>query len=297
MWPRAIPGAVVYDPSSRKLLLFQARIQLLSRCREFSGTAVRRAAGFRTAEALARKMGFARETIAKVESGERTPSDDVYAAWLQACRCSAELRANLDDQLELARNYELTIPRFAEPWLAVEAAADFIRVWALDVMPGLLQTYEYAFAMFVTVGLDEDTAAKKAAARVKRQSILEGPDATRVTFIIWEPILNRLVGTPEVTAKELTHLLEMMDRPNVVIQVVRDTGYFAGLEAQFEIATGREIPDTLVMVTLEDQTSDDPALVDTATALFERIRGYAESMEESRAIIQEALKRWQSQQH
>jgi hypothetical protein len=240
-------------------------------------------------------MGFARETIAKVESGERTPSDDVYAAWLQACRCSAELRANLDDQLELARNYELVVPRFAEPWLAVEAAADFIRVWALDVMPGLLQTYEYAFAMFVTVGLDEDTAAKKAAARVKRQSILEGPEATRVTFIIFEPILRRRVGTPEVTAKELAHLLEIMDRPNVVIQVVRDPGEsFAGLDGQFEIATGRELPDTLNMITVEDQTTRERAPVDRAAALFERIRGYARPVDESRVIIQEALERCQS---
>lgn len=257
---------------------------------------LRRAAGFRTADALARKVGFARETIAKVESGERTPSDDVYEAWLRACHCSAELRANLDDQLELARNHEQTIPRFAEPWLSVEAMADFIHVWALDVMPGLLQTYDYAFAMFVTVGLDEDTAAKRAAARVKRQSILEGPDATRVTFLIFEPILRRRVGSPEVMAKQMMHLLEMMDRPDVVIQVVRDTGeYFRGCRGQFQIATGREIPDTLVMITLEDQTSNNPALVDSAAALFERIRGHAEPMDESRAIIQEALERCQSQ--
>lgn len=257
---------------------------------------LRRAAGFRTADALARKMGFARETIAKVESGERTPSDDVYEAWLRACHCSAELRANLDDQLELARNHEQTIPRFAEPWLSVEAMADFIHVWALDVMPGLLQTYDYAFAMFLTVGLDEDTAAKKAAARVQRQSILEGPEVTHATFIIFEPILRRRVGTSEVTARQLTHLLEMMDRPNVVIQVVRDTDeHFAGLDGQFEIATGREIPDTLNMITVEDQTTSGPAPVNRAAALLERIRGYARPVDESRAIIQEALNRWQCQ--
>jgi len=242
-------------------------------------------------------MGFARETIAKVESGERTPSDDVYAAWLQACRCSAELRANLDDQLELARNYEVTIPRFAEPWLSAEAMADFIRVWALDVMPGLLQTYDYAFAMFVTVGLDADTAAKKAAARVKRQSILEGAGATRGTFLIFEPILNRRVGTPEVMTEEMARLMKMMDRTNVVIQVVGDTeDYFCGFEAGFEIATGREIPDTLNMITFEDQTTSESALAESASGMFERIRGYARPVDESRAIIQEALKRWQSRQ-
>ena len=258
---------------------------------------LRRRAGLGTQDALARVLGYSREVIAKAESGERTPTDDVYEAWLQACRCSEELRANLDDQLELARNHEIVVPAFAEPWLSAESAADFIHVWALDNMPGLLQTYDYAFGVFVAGGLDQETAAKKAAARVKRQSILDSPVGARVTFIISEPILRRRVGTPEVMARQLAHMLEMMDRPNVVIQVVRDSGaYFCGYEGGFEIATGRTIPDTLVMVTLEDQTTNDPAQVDSATALFGRIRGYAESMEASRGIIQEALQRCESQQ-
>jgi hypothetical protein len=47
---------------------------------------------------------------------------------------------------------------------------------------------------------------------------------------------------------------------------------------------------------VEDQTMDDPVLVGKAAALFERIRGYALTIEESRTLIQEALERWQSQQ-
>jgi hypothetical protein len=84
-------------------------------------------------------------------------------------------------------------------------------------------------------------------------------------------------------------------RPNVIIQVVRDTGYFFGLEGQFMIASGREIPDTLNIVTVEDQTTTEPAMVDRVAALFERIRGHALTIEESRVIIQEALQRWNSQ--
>jgi hypothetical protein len=53
------------------------------------------------------------------------PTDDVYEAWLQACHCSEELRANLDEQLELARNHEVVVPAFAEPWLDAEGVADF----------------------------------------------------------------------------------------------------------------------------------------------------------------------------
>jgi hypothetical protein len=49
------------------------------------------------------------------------------------------------------------------------------------------------------------------------------------------------------------------------------------------------------MVSVEDQTTTEPAVVDRTAALFERIRGHALTIEESRAIIQEALQRWNSQ--
>jgi hypothetical protein len=77
--------------------------------------------------------------------------------------------------------------------------------------------------------------------------------------------------------------------------VVRDTGYFFGLEGEFGIARGREIPDTLNVVSVEDRATTEPAVVDRVAALFERIRGHALTIEESRAIIQEALQRWNSQ--
>jgi hypothetical protein len=94
---------------------------------------------------------------------------------------------------------------------------------------------------------------------------------------------------------QLADLLEMCHQPNVIIQVVRDTGYFFGLEAVFYLASGHTIPDTLTMVTMEDQTTTDPAMVDKATAMFERIRGHALTIEESRVIIQEAVQRWSQQ--
>jgi hypothetical protein len=51
-----------------------------------------------------------------------------------------------------------------------------------------------------------------------------------------------------------------------------------------------------IVITVEDQTTNALASVDNAAALFERIRGYAESIEVSRGIIQEARQRCESQQ-
>ena len=117
-----------------------------------------------------------------------------------------------------------------------------------------------------------------------------------MTPVIYEPVLHRRVGTPEIMAAQLEDLLEVSRHPNVVIQVVQEHGYLPGLRGQFEIASGLDIPDTLVMYNVEDQTQDDPSLVSKAAALFERIRGHALTIEESRAIIREAQQQWRSQQ-
>lgn len=267
---------------------------------------LRIAAGYPSIQAFAARIdGYGESLIAKVEQGRRTASRQLFPAWLDACAVHIETKAPvltdghrraLIALWEIALKREGPIPEFIELWLAREAAAAFLRLWALNVMPGLLQTYEYAHAMFTLSGLDEDEASEKATARIQRQAILDSPHATQVTVIIYEPVLHRLVGTPEIMGTQLTHLLETSRRPNLVIQVVRDTGYFPGLRGQFEIASGPKITDTMVLWGVEDQTMDDPVIVGKAAALFERIRGYALTIEESRAFIQEALQRWQSQQ-
>jgi hypothetical protein len=267
---------------------------------------LRLAAGYPTVAALsARIIGYGDSLLAKVEQGRRTASRQLFPAWLDACAVHIQTKAvvltggyrsALTALWEIALKREGPIPEFIELWLKREAAAAFLRLWALNVLPGLFQTYDYANAMFVMGGLDEDQAADRATARIDRQAIMSGPDAVHVTAIIHESVLYCRVGTPEIMTAQLTHLLELSRRPNMVIQVVRDTGYFPGRRGQFELASGPKIPDTMVMLGVEDQTMDDPDLVAKSAAMFERIRGYALTIEESRAFIQEALQRWQSQQ-
>ena len=60
--------------------------------------------------------------------------------------------------------------------------------------------------------------------------------------------------------------------------------------------TARFAIESINMITVEDQTTNTSAVVDRTIALFEDIRGYALSVMESRALIQEALQRWKTQQ-
>jgi hypothetical protein len=150
--------------------------------------------------------------------------------------------------------------------------------------------------MMLTAGKGEDWAAEQAGIRLSRQEVIDDPDPAHVTAVIHEHALHNLVGTPEVMIGQLERLLELSPRHNVIIQVVRDTGYFVGKDGAFEIASGDEIPDTLLMLNMKEQATEDRALARTAVAVFEQIRSYALNAEDSRALISEAIERWKTQQ-
>jgi transcriptional regulator with XRE-family HTH domain len=257
---------------------------------------LREDAGFVTQAALGARINYGPDAISKVETGDRLPTDRMYPAWLEACGVTPREKRILEKQLTMARKAKGPIPQFFELYIQREKEATFLRLWGLLLIPGPLQVYEYALAMYVQGGMDEDHAAESATVRMDRQANLAGPDAPHLTALIYEFALHLQVGTPETMIRQLEHLLEMSQRHNAVIQVVRGTRYFPGMRGQFEIASGTRITDTVAMVTVQDHVSDEEAVTRKATVLFDRIRGYALPVEESRAIIQEAIQRWKSQQ-
>ncbi len=150
--------------------------------------------------------------------------------------------------------------------------------------------------MFLAGGLDEDEATEQTELRMRRRARVDGPDPAHVTALIHERALYFRVGTPETMIGQLTDLLELSRRRNVVIQVIPDEGYFPGVEGAFEIASGPGISDIVDQVTVEDYVTDEPAVVGKVIARFAEIHGYARSVAESRVLITEAIKFWQSQQ-
>jgi hypothetical protein len=267
---------------------------------------LRIAAGYPSIQALAARIdGYGDSMLAKVETGRRVPGRQLFPPWLDACAVHVQdkfpvltdgHRRALSALWEIALKREGPIPEFAQKYFAEEEKATFVRLWALLFMPGLLQTRGYAHAMFLAGGMDEDEAAEKTGVRMGRQGILEGPDPAHATVVIHELALHFRVGTPEIMIGQLERLLELSRRPNLVIQVVRDTGYFPGLRGPYELASGEAIPDTLLMLAVEDQMVQDGALTRKAIALFEAIRSYALNAEDSRALIVEAIAQWKSRQ-
>ena len=257
---------------------------------------LREAAGLTTYAAAGARVGYGEDSIRKGESGWQVPTREAILKLLDAYKCPELMRPAVLDMWALARKSKGPIPEFIQKFIEAEAEAEFLWLWAPDIVPGQFQVEEYAMEIFRLFGKGEDEAAEETTARMDRQAIQNGPNPVHITAVIHESLLRRRVGTPAIMVKQLRRLLEASERPNVIIQVVPDDEYFAGLESCFEIAIGDAITDTMVTVAVEDYVDERRDVVRKAIALFQEIRARALPAEDSRAVIREALPKWETQQ-
>jgi len=263
----------------------------------FLGGELRRArvaAGFSSQDALAAKLGFDRTVVAKAETGERPPTDDVLAAWCQACRLDDDLFGRL---AVLARRADGPVPTWFEDWLEAEGEAQSLRIWSPTLIPGLLQTAEYARALFLAEQSDtsDDAIDALVAARLQRQTILDRTDPPDVVVVLDEAVLHRLIGVPQAMHDALVQVAELSQRQYIVVQVVpASNGANAGLGGAFYIAAADGMPETLQMVGVEDHTTEKRSLVRKAAVAFDRVRGDALPRDASRDLILKAAEQWKT---
>jgi transcriptional regulator with XRE-family HTH domain len=263
--------------------------------RAFLGRELRHAriaAGFSSQEALAARLDFDRTVIAKAETGDRPPTDEVLDAWCEACNLDRELFARW---AAFARRTDGPVPSWFESWLEAERQAHMLRIWQPLVFPGLLQTGEYARALFIAAGADQDRADDLVTVRLDRQAILERPDPPHVVALIDESVLHRLTGSPQIMADQLARVADLAERPNIAVQVVpSETGANAGLSGAFDLASGDGAPEVLRMEAVEDVTTESRSLVRQATNIFVRVQADALPRAASLALIREAAEQWKT---
>ncbi|HLJ99632.1 MAG TPA: helix-turn-helix transcriptional regulator [Streptosporangiaceae bacterium] len=264
----------------------------------FLGAAICRArvaAGFETQDQLARKLGFERSVVAKAESGERPPSPAVASA-LEALL--PDLGVSISQLSMLARKATTSYPRWFADWLTAERQAVSLRSWEPLLLPGLLQTPEYARALFRAwqmAGSNEELE-ELVTARMARQAIFDRADPPKFWAVIDETVLYRCIGGPAVMRDQLAHLAEMTERPRIAIQVIpADAGAHIGLLGAFAIAgMGDNNPGTVYLETPDEgQTTKNPAAVAKVTTTFDTLRSEALPRRASRDLVMKvAEERW-----
>jgi DNA-binding XRE family transcriptional regulator len=253
---------------------------------------VRVAAGL-SQDQLGQKLVFSGDTVGKIETGERAPTPDFAARCDGAFPHLDGLFARL---LELARRWNGPHPQWFRHWLDAEREATSLRTWQPMLVPGLLQTADYARAI-LAVGPDTtaDELEQLVAARIERQAILDRPRPPEMWVVLDEAVLHRLIGTRKIMYDQLVALADTSCRTNITIQIVpADVGTHAGLLGAFIVAGFDGSPSTLYVETaVEGQTIEKPALVSKAALAFDRLRAEALPRGASRDLIGKvAEQRW-----
>lgn len=119
-------------------------------------------------------------------------------------------------------SYDDVLPVWFQTYVGLEEAASLIRSYEIQFLPGLLQTEEYARAV-VSAGTPNaplDEVERRVHLRVQRQKILHRPSAPAFWAVVDEAALHRPIGGSKVMKRQVEHLLELMDQPNVTLQVM-----------------------------------------------------------------------------
>lgn len=191
---------------------------------------------------LAEATHYSFELVKAIELANRTgPEDFVH-------NCD-EL---LDTRGALPTLWELLHSEMLEPWfqdfVAREREATQIRTFQPLVIPGQLQTYDYARDL-IRKGRPTDTEQhvdELATGRVARQTILDRPEPPLLWAVISESALRCPIGDTSVHHTQLTHLLNMARRPAIVVQVLPESvGAHPGMHGPMAILGFTEGPDMI----------------------------------------------------
>jgi transcriptional regulator with XRE-family HTH domain len=262
----------------------------------FFGSEVRHArtaAGMTLAE-LGAVVPCDASTVSRIEAGDREPNerfavacDEVFTqmgGWFT--------RYYLD-----SRKWEGPYPPWFLDWLVIESRATLLRSWQPTLVPGLLQTPDYARAVISSWRRDNgDDIDGKVRARISRQAILDGSNAPDLRVLLDESVLTRRIGSPETMVGQIDHLAMMGTRPNITIQVVPEAaGAYAGLSGAFSVATVPGESEVAYLDTaVQGMTVRDPALVARTALMFDDLRDEAFPRPGSLRLISEAVERWES---
>ncbi|MET8000640.1 DUF5753 domain-containing protein [Nonomuraea glycinis] len=280
------------SPTVRRLRLGQ-ELRLLRERRQLTGAKA------------ANELGWSPSKISRIEAAKTMPVADDIQAMGTLYRIDS---AKLDELFGLLRDadqrgwwedYEDTLPGEYTRFLGLEAEATFQRNWEPQVVPGLLQTEDYAREVILaTRGIARITHSgvrSRVEARLDRQRrVLHRADPSRLTVVLDESALMRRFGEPSVMRAQMEHLLEVSLLPHVSVQVLT-------LDALHPVNTGAFIhlkfaafDDVVYLEQLytADFVEDLERVAGYETA-YDHMRSEALDEDESRVLIQRKAMLWQ----
>jgi hypothetical protein len=202
--------------------------------------------------------------ISRVERGQVPVKVSDVVAW---CRLYGADDTEIDSLAALAigtsardrwENYGDVIPDWFKLYIGLEATAARIQTVEESVVPGELQTSEYARAVYRAERPDEDAAAieRYVEVRLDRQkALLNRKPPPQIIAVLGQGAITRAVGGPSVLAEQVEYLRELDKRDNIEIRILKfDAGAHAAMAGAFRILDfdDAEDPDLVYLETLMD---------------------------------------------
>jgi transcriptional regulator with XRE-family HTH domain len=263
---------------------------------------LRDAAGF-TIEEVAQRLEVSPAKISRIETGRVSVRPRDVSDLLEQYDIQGTHRDNLLTLTREARqqgwwhSYSRDVlSDKIEVWVELETEAKTIRSYEVQLIPGLLQTSEYARAVLRAHYRSEQSPEQieqRVKFRMARQQLVIEQNHTPIWAVLDEAVLRRHMGPPEVMQSQYRRLLEFSEEYNITIQVLPfDAGVYSGVPVGFSIMLLAP-PDPEVVVIehrggiLYLERSEEVAAY---TDVFDRIRATAKGPEESMSFITDQLK-------
>jgi transcriptional regulator with XRE-family HTH domain len=175
-----------------------------------------------TQKEFGQAVGYGPDLISAVERGVRTPQPEFLERADDVLGAGGLLRAVIPEVERAMSKTRTRHPEWYRSYAGLEAEAVELHFYANQGVPGLLQTVEYARAMFSHRRplLDAETIEGRVADRLDRQQIFDKWPAPMCSYVLEEVVLDRPIGGLAVQKGQLEQLLRIGSMRNVEIQVM-----------------------------------------------------------------------------
>lgn len=247
-----------------------------------------------TQKHLGKATGYSEGYVSKVESGTLLPRPSMkFARGCDITFGTGELFAGM-----LLRIDDGDHPSWFSPYLNLERQASRILDYSANLMKGILQTDDYARAIFRAYHSQEMAEAieDKVAARLRRRKVFEQDSPPLLWTIIQEACLRTVVGGAEVMTGQLKYLLTAAASPHITLQVMPfSAGAPAASTRPFTVLRFTNSPTVLYTETrVGGRMYDSAQAVDSALDDYDLLRAHALSPDQSLALIKNLLKEYRA---
>ena len=178
-------------------------------------------------------------------------------------------------------------------YIEYEETAASLRVYGPLLIPGLLQSEEYATTVIRTLGdpdVSEEIVRARVEVRLRRQQLLERSTPPELDFIFDEAVIRRAVGEQHVAHGQIARLIELGNRPNINIGIVPfSAGLHRGLLEPFVILEFHEPDDSDVLYLEGSRDSilshDEAGEITGYREVFEQLRDVSLAPADSLAFL------------